>query len=154
MKRQLAGTGAAVTATAVLGGLAGGGSSPWFRQLETPAFQPPPQVFPVVWTALYADIAVSTAAALSAARSRHTTTSLRSALALNLTLNASWSWVFFRAHRLRGAVAVAALLTVSSADLARRAHFVAPRAGAALLPYAGWCAFATVLSASIARRNR
>jgi len=62
-------------------------------------------------------------------------------------------WVFFRAHRLRGAAAVAALVTVSSADLARRAHSVAPRAGAALLPYAGWCAFATVLSASIARRN-
>jgi translocator protein len=154
MKRELAATGAAVTTTAVLGGLAGGGSSAWFRQLDKPAFQPPPQVFPVVWTALYADIAVSTAAALSSARaSRSTSRSLRGALALNLALNASWSWVFFRAHRLGGAAAVAGLLTVSSADLARRASSVAPRAGAALLPYAGWCAFATVLSASIARRN-
>ena len=46
----------------------------------------------------------------------------------------------------------AAALTVSSADLARRA--VDARVGAALLPYPLWCAFATVLSTHIWRLNR
>jgi translocator protein len=48
----------------------------------------------------------------------------------------------------------AAALTLSSADLARRAAAADPRAGAALSPYPLWCAFATVLSAHIWRLNR
>ena len=47
-----------------------------------------------------------------------------------------------------------ALLTASGLDLARRSARVNRPAGAALLPYAAWCGFATVLSAAIARRNR
>jgi translocator protein len=46
----------------------------------------------------------------------------------------------------------AAALTVSSADLARRAGDA--RVGAALLPYPLWGAFATVLSTHIWRLNR
>ena len=42
------------------------------------------------------------------------------ALAVNLAVNAGWSWVFFRWHRLGPAVGVAGLLTLSSADLVRR----------------------------------
>ncbi|GAA1436187.1 hypothetical protein GCM10009616_35410 [Microlunatus lacustris] len=53
----------------------------------------------------------------------------RGALAVNLVLNASWSWVFFRAHRLPAAVVVAGAL-------------------------APWCTFATVLSTALWRRNR
>jgi tryptophan-rich sensory protein len=61
--------------------------------------------------------------------------------------------VFFRAHRLASAVAVAGALAVSSADLARRAGQGSPAAGWALVPYAAWCSFATVLSGVIWRRN-
>ena len=46
------------------------------------------------------------------------------------------------------------LLDVSNAELIRRVARTDPRAAAALTPYALWCAFATVLNASIARRNR
>lgn len=60
-------------------------------------------------------------------------------------------WLFFRFHKLGAAVAGAAALTLSSADLARRA--ADPRAGVALAPYLLWCAFATVLSTHIWRLN-
>jgi tryptophan-rich sensory protein len=50
-------------------------------------------------------------------------------------------------------VAESALLTVSTVDLARRAWQRDHLAGATLLPYAGWTAFATALSTEIARRN-
>ena len=156
--KTLAATGAAVAATAVVGGLASTDvQSRWYATLDKPGFQPPPVVFPVAWTLLYADIAVASAVvsdrlradgAAAAARAYHR------ALGVNLLLNASWTWVFFRAHRLPAATAVAAGLAVSSADLARRASAVGPVPGAALLPYVAWCAFAAVLSGTIWRRNR
>lgn len=46
-----------------------------------------------------------------------------------------------------------AALTASTVDLVRRTRRLDPTAGAALVPYAAWTAFATALTASIARRN-
>jgi tryptophan-rich sensory protein len=74
-------------------------------------------------------------------------------LFVNLALNASWSWCFFRYRNLPLSVAVAGVLAVSSADLARRAGRVRPALGWALVPYAAWCAFATLLSARIKDLN-
>jgi benzodiazapine receptor len=71
-----------------------------------------------------------------------------------LFLNAGWSWVFFRYHKL-GASALGALaLTASSADLVRRTAEADPRAGLAMSPYALWCSFATALSIHIWKLNR
>ena len=69
-------------------------------------------------------------------------------------LNTAWSVLFWRIRKPWVAAAEAALLTASSADLARRAGTVSKGAGIALSPYAGWCGFATALSTAIARRNR
>ncbi|MFF0990426.1 TspO/MBR family protein [Kocuria nitroreducens] len=169
-------TGAAAAAgTAASAGV----DSPWYRDLRKPDLQPPAAVFPVVWTALYAVLAVTSAAVLTELQ-RQTRPGLhrrgprvrtirgpvrtpseaarrergyRRALALNLALNAGWSWVFFTKHDTALAAATAAALTASTADLARRAAQARPLLGAALLPYVGWCGFATVLSARIHRLN-
>lgn len=155
--RNLAITTAATAATAAIGSLATDPRSRWYRSLDKPAWQPPPVVFPIAWTALYADIAATSAATLS----KHDrdgeqaeAVRYRAALAGNLVLNAGWSAVFFRGHQLRTSTAVAAALAASSADLARRSGRVSARQGWALAPYAAWTAFATALTATIARRNR
>jgi tryptophan-rich sensory protein len=70
-----------------------------------------------------------------------------------MALNAGWNAVFFRARRPWLAAAESALLTLSSVDLARRAQPAGRGKAAGLAAYAGWCAFATVLTAAIARRN-
>ena len=63
--KTLAGTGAAVAATAALGSVASAGAnSPWYLALDKPVIQPPKTVFPIVWTLLYADIAISSAVAI------------------------------------------------------------------------------------------
>jgi len=151
--------GAAVLATTAIGGAATGPAvqSDWYRHLRKPAYQPPRQVFPVVWPALYTDIAVVSASTVDRLRADGDDTARRAyqrALAANLALNAAWSWVFFGRRRFASATVVSAALTVSSADLARRAVAVGGPRGAALLPYPLWCAFATVLSGDIAMRNR
>lgn len=149
---------AAVATTAGVGSLASKDvSSAWYAALDRPPIQPPGVAFPVVWSTLYTDLALTTAHALDRleATGRHDeAASYRRALAANLVVNAGWTWVFFRAHRLGAAVGVAALLAASSADLVRRTARVSPGAAAALAPYPAWCGFATVLSAEIWRRNR
>lgn len=155
---RLARVSAAVTATAGLGGLASQEvRSAWYVGLDKPAFQPPDAVFPVAWTSLYTDITLASGHALDSldrAGRHEEAAAYRKALALNLALNAGWSWLFFRFHRLGAATAGAGLLALSSADLVRRTAAVSRPAAVALAPYPAWCAFATALSASIWRRNR
>jgi tryptophan-rich sensory protein len=74
-------------------------------------------------------------------------------LAGNLALNAAWTWLFFRARSPKAAVVCTALLDLSNVQLIAKVGRIDRLAAAALLPYAGWCAFATALNASIARRN-
>lgn len=152
----LAGTVGAVTATAVVGGLATDPDSGYYRKLVKPSWQPPPPVYGLVWTPLYADIALSTGHAIARLGDEGKAREQRrliGAFGLNLALNATWSWLFFRFHRPWVAAAECALLTASSADLARRVGVADGRAGIALVPYPLWCAFATALTVAVARRN-
>lgn len=153
--RNLAIAVGATAACAVVGSLATNPGSRWYRHQELPSWQPPAIAFPVVWTALYADVAVTSAAAVTDYERRGDTAAARSywrAFAANLVLNAGWSAVFWRGRRPDLATVEAAVLAASSADLARRAG--SPGRRRALVPYAVWCAFATVLSGAISRRNR
>jgi uncharacterized protein YbjT (DUF2867 family)/tryptophan-rich sensory protein len=131
--------------------------STWYRSLDLPDWQPPTLAFPVVWTALYADIAATSATALNAYDKAGDTAGRNAylkAFGTNLALNTAWSVLFWRVRKPWVAAAGAAALTASSADLARRAGTVSKGAGIALSPYAVWCGFATALSTAIARRNR
>jgi tryptophan-rich sensory protein len=147
---------AMTAATAISGGLATDPKSDWYRTVDLPSWQPPGWVFPIVWTALYTDIAVTSARVIEDHRSRgeaSQATEFGQALAVNLVLNQAWSWTFFKAHKLGPATVVAGLLAGSSIDLSRRARRAGRGKAAALAPYAAWCGFATALTAAIWRRN-
>ena len=148
----------AVTATAVVGGLASRpAQSSWYQKLKKPPYQPPRQAFPIVWPILYADIAAVSASTLDDLE-RHGQLRERRvylvALATNLILNASWSWLFFSRRQLGVSAVAAGVLTASSADLTRRAVAVRGRKAAPLAAYPAWCAFATALSTHIWALNR
>ena len=152
------GTVAATAATALIGSIASRDvDSRWYRKLRKPDFQPPAAVFPVVWTTLYADIAVTSAITIDELTERGAAEDRRNyvgALVANLVLNGAWSWVFFKGHRPVAATVVAALLSASSVDLARRTASANPVAGLALAPYPVWTSFATLLSGRIAQLDR
>jgi benzodiazapine receptor len=149
----LAGFGLATAGAALYGAhYSKNGRGSWYDSLDKPTFTPPPAVFPVVWTSLYAVMAWSAwriyNAPPSAARSR--------ALKLwfsQLASNARWSKFFFGKHRpdlaLADSVALAGLITSYMAE-ARKVDKAAARA---FIPYLGWVGFATVLNAEIVRRN-
>src|SRR5690606_18347410 len=153
--RNLVTASAATAACAVVGAVAENPDWRWDRRQGLPPGPPPPPAFAIVWTALYADLAVTSARAVTDLERAGDVAAARSywrAFAANLVLNAGWSGIFWRARRPDLATVEAAALTASSADLVRRAG--SPGRRAALAPYALWCAFATVLSAAISRRNR
>ncbi len=134
--------------------------SRYYRSLKLPNWQPPAIAFPIVWTALYTDIAVINSLVLAdhieedTAKTKAAARKHAAALGANLALNAGWSGVFFRPKRKRRAAAWAGALAATSAELVRLAWKSAPERGALLAPYAAWTGFATVLSAEIARLKR
>jgi len=147
-----AGWAAAVTAVAVVGGLATDTSSEWYRDLEKPSWQPPGSVFGPVWTALYVLIAV--AATLSfrdvGGPRRRLVLGLYAA---NLALNVAWTWIFFQGHAptAAGIEIVFLLATIVALIWLVRPHNRA--AALALAPYGAWVAFATALTWAIAAHN-
>jgi tryptophan-rich sensory protein len=158
MRKTIIGTGLAAVAAAAAGGAASrDGVQNWYSTIRKPSFVPPDVVFPIAWTALYTDIAATSAAVINRFRDDGDDAKARAyigALGANLVLNASWSWIFFNKHKLGLSAVAAGALAASSADLVRRAADADPKLGAVLAPYPLWCSFATVMSAEIWRLNR
>jgi translocator protein len=123
-KVTLASTTLAVAAAAGVGSVASRASaSSWYSRLSKPSYVPPNAVFPVAWTSLYTDIATTSAAAIDRLRAAGRHEEARNyivALSVNLILNAGWSWLFFKYHKLGVSTVGAAVLAASSADLTRR----------------------------------
>jgi translocator protein len=154
----LAKTAGAVFVTAALGGLASRpAESTWYARLKKPSFQPPRQVFPIVWPILYADIAAVSASTVDHFQDQQQHRKARAytgLLAANLVLNGAWTWLFFTRRQLGASAVAAAALTASSADLTRRAVDARGGRAAVLGLYPLWCAFATLLSGRIWWLNR
>jgi tryptophan-rich sensory protein len=150
----LAGFGLATAGTAWYGTRysRNGSRQSWYRNLEKPSFTPPPAVFPVVWTSLYALIAWSGWRVWSAAPSRQRTAALRLWMS-QLAANAKWSKLFFGEHRPTLALADSIALEGMILSYITAARKVDRGAANAFIPYAAWVAFATVLNSEIARLN-
>lgn len=122
---------------------------PWYAGLAKPAWTPPPSVFPIVWTILYVGMAV---AAWIVWRHRDVPEQRFAALwafFVQLALNAAWSWAFFAAQSPLFGLVVILALDVFVILTTIRFFRVAKIAGAIMVVYLAWAAFATVLNASI-----
>lgn len=143
----------AVLVTGGLGAIASIEARDFYGQLVKPAWAPPPGVFSPVWTTLYLMMAF---AAWIAWRQRTPARAVRGALqlfAVQLVLNALWSWLFFHWHQ--GALALIEVCLLWFAILATLIQFwrLRPLAGALLVPYLLWVSFATALTAAVWRLN-
>ncbi|WP_436644107.1 TspO/MBR family protein [Microbaculum sp. FT89] len=126
---------------------------PWYAGIAKPAWTPPPVVFPIVWTALYIMMAVAAwlvwrAPAFDARRRRGLF-----AFAVQLTLNAIWSWAFFGAQSPLFGLLIILPLLAAVARTTWLFRAVSRPAGLLMAPYLAWVAFATVLNATIFAMN-
>jgi tryptophan-rich sensory protein len=148
----LGGAAALVGAAAAIGGLAAGrGSAERYEVLDRPGWAPPAEVFGPVWTVLYGTMV---AAAWLVAREGLGRPEVRLSLGLfcaQLVLNAAWAPIFFGAGRVSAAaIEIVALALVLAATVAAFWRISRP-AGALLVPYLAWVAFAAALNIEIAR---
>lgn len=148
---------AAAVVAGVGGTLASLFPSKSYRRLQTPSWQPPAWVFPVIWLPLCIDAAVMSTTSIADSLEdddRDQAESDTRAFAANLLLGAGWSLVYFRTGARRLATGLSAALAASSADLVRRVYRKSPDRAALLAPYPVWAAFTTALAADVASRNQ
>lgn len=128
--------------------------STWYAELEKPAFNPPNAVFGPVWTVLYLLMGISLFIVWrSSAAGRHSRSGV-GLFAVQLVLNALWSFAFFGMRSPgAGAIVIIALWIMIAATLLAFLR-VSRFAGALLVPYMGWVSFAAVLNLSIYLLNR
>lgn len=124
----------------------------WYPLLRKPWWTPPAWVFGPVWTALY----LSIAAAGFVAWRRSGFAGAKGAMllfALQLVLNACWSWIFFGLRQPGWAFAEIVVLWGSILAAAIALYRVSRPAGWLFVPYLLWVTFAAVLNFEIWRLN-
>ena len=137
------------------------GTRPQYERFDRPAFSPPGAVFPVVWSVLNLTTATSAwrlwrVQASQPDPAAPATRAARAALAWwagAVAVRSGYVPLEFGARRFWLATADSALLCAVMTRYAWLARRADPAAAALAVPEIAWTAFATVLSAAVARRN-
>ena len=127
----------------------------WYPTLVKPSFNPPNWIFAPVWTSLY--IMMGIAAGLvwnQIASNKELVTKALQFFAVQLVLNALWSYLFFGLHNpmLAGLEIIILWLMIYETQI--QFAKINSLAGYLLLPYLAWVSFAAVLNGSIWWLNR
>ena len=140
-------------AAAAIGGLStGSGVRNWYPTLAKPTWTPPAWLFGPVWTVLYICIAIAGFLAWRRAGFGGAKWAL-TLFAVQLMLNAAWSWVFFGLHQPGWAFAEIILLWASILATTVALFTVSIWAGLLFMPYLLWVTFAAGLNFAIWRLN-
>jgi tryptophan-rich sensory protein len=140
-------------APAVGGYFTGKSVGTWYPTLAKPSWNPPAWVFGPVWTALFVLMAVA-AWLVFRERAAHPVALAMGLYALQLVLNAAWSFIFFGLRNPAAGLAEIALLWLVIAATGAAFWTVKPLAGLLLIPYLAWVSFAAVLNFALWRLNR
>lgn len=124
----------------------------FYDQLVQPAWAPPPGVFGPVWIVLYALMAIAAWLVWRSGGFRANRIPL-ALFAVQLLLNALWSWLFFALNL--GALALAEVVLLWLLIAATMLAFwrVTVLAGILLLPYLMWVSFAAALNYALWQLN-
>ncbi len=122
----------------------------WYPTLVKPSFNPPNWIFAPVWSMLY--IMMGVAAGLVWNRMEQEREVVKKALiffAIQLALNALWSYLFFGLHNPMLAGLEIIVLWLMIFETYVQFGKINKIAGYLFLPYIAWVSFAAVLNASI-----
>jgi len=125
----------------------------YINELVKPEFQPPPVVFKIVWPILYVLMFLSFYIFL-----RKDVNSLKTVgfwlFIVQLVLNYMWSPLFFYYKKIKLALCVAVLLTISVGIMIICFYKVSKFAGLLNIPYFLWLIFADYLNYQICVLNK
>lgn len=136
------------------GALANRNTKQEYAELKRPSFSPPPWIFPVAWTALYASMGVAKYRAAEKAALKNEAGKVLLPYNLQLGLNFLWSFLFFkwglRGTALAEMVLMLAMITWTTYEF----YQYDQTAGTLMVPYIAWVMFAMGLNASIWKLNK
>ena len=141
--------------TFLVGGLAGAitmGSMDMYDMILKPALAPPPILFPIVWTVLYALMAIS-AYMVSVSDCENKSEALKTYF-IQLALNFAWPIVFFNFQAFLVAFVWILILWVAIIDMIRKFYACKKTAAYLQIPYLLWVTFAAYLNLMIYLLNR
>jgi tryptophan-rich sensory protein len=125
----------------------------WYRLLRKPDFQPPDAAVPVAWGLIDTALAAG-GYRLLRQRSSEARNRALGWWVFNVTMIGGWSALFFGRRNLPVSTVAAATMVAGGAAYVAEAWRVDKPAAVAGVPYVGWVAFATLLTAALWRRNR
>ncbi|MEM8694694.1 MAG: TspO/MBR family protein [Pseudomonadota bacterium] len=125
----------------------------WYRTLQQPDWAPPDYLYGMVWTAIYALIALAAVTAWRNAPTTQASDMLIGLFALNGFLNIVWSLLFFRAQRPDWALIELVALWISIAALIVVCGRYSRIAALLLLPYLIWVSIAGALNWEVVQLN-
>ncbi len=125
----------------------------WYYSLEQPGWAPPDYMFGIIWTAIFALIAVSGVLAWEKARTRREVEIILGMFALNGFLNLGWSFIFFRIHRPDIAFYELIALWLSILVLILFCGRFSKWSALLLVPYIVWVTTAGILNYQVVQLN-
>lgn len=125
----------------------------WYYSLQQPEWAPPGYAFGIIWTAVFAMIALAGVLAWQKAPTRRDAEIAIGLFALNGFLNLGWSFVFFRMQRPDLAFYELIALWLSILALIIFLGRFSKAAAALLLPYIVWVSIAGALNWQIVQLN-
>lgn len=125
----------------------------WYYSLEQPAWAPPDYMFGIIWTTIFAMIAVAGVLAWEKAPSRRDVEVTLGLFALNGFLNLGWSFLFFRAQRPDYALYELVALWLSVFILIVFCGRFSKWSAVLLVPYLVWVTIAGALNYQVVQLN-
>lgn len=125
----------------------------WYYSLQQPTWAPPDYMFGIIWTTIFALIALAGFLGWQKAPSRRTAEIMLGLFALNGFLNLSWSFLFFRMERPDLAFYELIALWLSILALVIFCGRFSKSASLLLVPYLVWVTIAGMLNYQIVALN-
>ncbi len=125
----------------------------WYYGLQQPAWAPPGYMFGIIWTGVFAMIALAGVFAWERAPTRRDVEISIGLFALNGFLNLGWSFLFFRLQRPDLALYELVALWLSIAALIWFCGRFSRGAALLLVPYLIWVTIAGVLNWQVVQLN-
>ena len=125
----------------------------WYYSLQQPSWAPPGYMFGIIWTAVFAMIALAGVFAWERAPTRRDVEISIGLFALNGFLNLGWSFLFFRMQRPDLAFFELIALWLSIAALIWFCGRFSKAAAVLLVPYIVWVTIAGALNYQVVQLN-
>lgn len=130
----------------VLSSLLSGNFLSFYSELVKPPFAPPGNLFPIVWTILYALMGISAYMIYVSDADDEEKKKALNLYVVQLFVNFMWSIVFFRFEQIGAAAVVLILLVLLVALMIVTFKKIRPLAGYLNIPYLIWVIFAAYLN--------